>query len=244
MKPECPLDSDTIPLVEDRLEPLIFTGETDSSVQMFQLSRYTESSKLISTTVANRKKGKSNAGEFDWADLVNQALDEGHSRAVLGHDDKIARLEKAAALKVLYASRISVLVGSAGVGKSTLIKALCRIDPVVDRGVLLLAPTGKARVRLEQASGMAGRGQTVAQFLHSLQRYDGITGRYYINPDAPRSSSNKTVVIDECSMLTEEQLAALLDALKGVERLILVGDPRQLPPIGAGATVCGYRRVP
>ena len=35
-------------------------------------------------------------------------------------------------------------------------------------------------------------------------------------------------------MLTEDQLAALLDAIEGVERLVLVGDPRQLPPIGAG----------
>src|SRR5262249_18259616 len=50
----------------------------------------------------------------------------------------------------------------------------------------------------------------------------------------PRSSDHATVIIDECSMLTEEQLAAVLDALDGVQRLILVGDPRQLPPIGAG----------
>ena len=44
----------------------------------------------------------------------------------------------------------------------------------------------------------------------------------------------KTVIIDECSMLTEEMLAATLQHLKRVERLILVGDYRQLPPIGAG----------
>ena len=42
------------------------------------------------------------------------------------------------------------------------------------------------------------------------------------------------MIVDECSMLTEEQLAALLDALTNVDRLALVGDPRQLPPIGAG----------
>ena len=44
----------------------------------------------------------------------------------------------------------------------------------------------------------------------------------------------RTVIIDEASMLTEEMLAALIQALKGVHRLILIGDPRQLPPIGAG----------
>ena len=42
------------------------------------------------------------------------------------------------------------------------------------------------------------------------------------------------MIVDEASMLTEEMLAALIDALKGVDRFILVGDPRQLPPIGAG----------
>lgn len=81
---------------------------------------------------------------------------------------------------------------------------------------------------------MVGRGKTIAQFLNGLQRYDGATGRYYMNSKAEKSSAHKTVVVDECSMLTEEQLAAILDAVKGVERLILVGDPKQLPPIGAG----------
>src|SRR5690606_30478612 len=44
----------------------------------------------------------------------------------------------------------------------------------------------------------------------------------------------RTVIVDECSMLTEEMMAALIEALSGVHRLIFVGDPRQLPPIGAG----------
>jgi hypothetical protein len=51
---------------------------------------------------------------------------------------------------------------------------------------------------------------------------------------ASKESPARTVTVDECSMLTEEMLAALLDALKGVERLILVGDNCQLAPIGAG----------
>ena len=234
MKPECPLDADTLPVIQDSLSPWIQNVDLESSKSAFQLERFVDTSELISTTVAKRKSGKRNTGDFDWTDLVDLAIDEGDAKSDLSAHEERARREKAAALEELYRSRISVLVGSAGVGKSTLIKALCRIEPVVKGGVLLLAPTGKARVRLEQASEMPGKGQTIAQFLNSLQRYDGSTGRYYINLNAPRSSAYKTVVIDECSMLTEEQLAALLDALKGVERLVLVGDPRQLPPIGAG----------
>ena len=234
MKPECPLDADTLPVIEASFNPLMRRLDLSAHEQAFQLDRYVDTSALISATVSKRRKGKPNSGTFDWAGLVDQVIDRGRSKSSLSEEDKRARQEKAAALEELHRSRISVLMGPAGTGKSTLIKALCRIGPVIDGGVLLLAPTGKARVRLEQASGMAGHGKTVAQFLHGLRRYDGSTGRYYINRDAPRSSANKTVVIDECSMLTEEQLAALLDALKGVDRLILVGDPRQLPPIGAG----------
>ena len=234
MKPECPVDADTLAVVGDSLEPLITTVNLETEDDAFQLDRYVETSKLIGAAITKRRNGKANAGESDWAALVNEAIDEGNKISTLTADDIKARKEKAAALKELYRGRVCLLVGSAGTGKSTLLKALCRIDAVLKGGILLLAPTGKARVRLEQASGMAGQGKTIAQFLNGLQRYDGNTGRYYVNTGAPRSSAHKTVVIDECSMLTEEQLAALLDAVKGVERLILVGDPKQLPPIGAG----------
>lgn len=233
MKPDCPLDADTISVVEDGLTPLVVSVAMGSTVA-YQLERFKQTSSLISNTVKKRINGKANAGDFDWVALVNQAIAGGKPEVTLSTDDQKARQEKAVALKEIFRSRISVLMGSAGTGKSTLLKALCAIEPVLRGGVLLLAPTGKARVRLEQASDMAGQGRTVAQFLHGLQRYDGSAGRYYVNTEAPRSSAHKTVVIDECSMLTEEQLAALLDAVKGVERLILVGDPRQLPPIGAG----------
>jgi len=234
MKPECPLDADTLSVVEDSLVPHISTVEMNGQGQAFQLDRYVETSELIRVAITKRKRGKANVGEFDWVALVNNAIDGDNKSGPLSEDDKTARQEKAVALKELFRSRVSVLVGSAGTGKSTLLKALCGIDSVLKGGILLLAPTGKARVRLEQTSCMAGQGKTVAQFLHGLQRYDGNTQRYYVNANAPRSSAHKTVVIDECSMLTEEQLAALLDAVKGVERLILVGDPKQLPPIGAG----------
>lgn len=234
MKPACPLDADTLSVVGTALTPQVASVALGDKDTAFQLDRYVETSSLISTTIIKRSKGKRNEGEADWLGLVNAAIDDGALTTDVTPDDLMAREEKAAALEEVYRSRVSVLMGSAGTGKSTLVKALCNIDAVLHGGVLLLAPTGKARVRLERASGFSGKAQTVAQFLLGMRRYDGSTGRYYVNPDAPKSSAHKTVVIDECSMLTEEQLAALLDALKGVDRLVLVGDPRQLPPIGAG----------
>jgi hypothetical protein len=234
MKPECPLDSDTLSVVEDTLAPWLIKVPMSDDIYAWQLERFQETSKLISAAVTKRRNGKANLGDFDWTELVNQAIGSTGQTNKITEDDKKARKEKTMALQEIYRSRISVLIGAAGTGKSTLLKALCAIDSVRDNGILLLAPTGKARVRLEQASGMVGAGKTIAQFLNGLQRYDGQTGRYYVNANARTSSTHKTVVIDECSMLTEEQLAALLDSVKGVERLVLVGDPKQLPPIGAG----------
>ena len=135
---------------------------------------------------------------------------------------------------MLFRSRLCVLIGPAGADKTKLLQMLCSIPGLAEKGLLLLAPTGKARVRLEEQTEMRGAGQTLAQFLLHHQRYDGNTGAYLPKPRAPRCGDYRTVIVDECSMLTEEQLASLIDSPTNVERLVLVGDPRQLPPIGAG----------
>lgn len=238
LQPDCPLDMDTLAIMEDCLTPRIASIQVKDGLKAFQLDRYVQTSTLIKSKITKRKSRKANAGEHNWSALVDAAIDatkdKGSAKTKPSARDLAARKEKSAALEVLFKSGISVLMGAAGTGKSTLLKALCSIDTVKDKGILLLAPTGKARVRLEQTSGMSGQGKTVAQFLNGLDRYDGKTGRYYVNEDADRSAVHATVIIDECSMLTEEQLAALLDAVESVDRLVLVGDPKQLPPIGAG----------
>lgn len=148
-----------------------------------------------------------------------------------------ARVEKSEALAELAASRFSVLIGPAGTGKTTLLSVLCQHPEVSSGSILLLAPTGKARVRMEDVARQAGTGnftaRTLAQHLSKSGRYDGSIQRYLLNDEPPEKVA-RTVIVDECSMLTEDMLAALLQSLSGVHRLIFVGDPRQLPPIGAG----------
>ncbi len=163
----------------------------------------------------------------DWSTLLAQQLPPES-----GPRDRAARAEKSAALAELSASRFSVLVGPAGTGKTTLLKALCAEPSVAAGGILLLAPTGKARVRMQIQIGLEA--QTLAQFLVKRGRYQTGTGRYVRRPGRERVNEFKTVIVDEASMLTEDQIAALLDTVIGVDRLILVGDPSQLPPIGVG----------
>ena len=165
----------------------------------------------------------------DWRALIDQKFGEldGSKPTWYQERDKRARQEKADALNVLANSRISVLIGPAGTGKTTLLNILCEQDFIRNGTVLRLAPTGKARVK------MGADAKTLAQFLIQAKRYNPETGQYYINAKA-EAQQYDTVIVDESSMLTEEQLAALLDSLSGVTRFILVGDHRQLPPIGAG----------
>src|SRR5204863_7535889 len=75
--------------------------------------------------------------------------------------------------------------------------------------------------------------RTSALFLLASGHYIPATGQYRLS-SAPPEDGYSSVIIDESSMLTEEQLAAVIDGVKGVARFVLVGDPRQLPPIGAG----------
>jgi len=78
--------------------------------------------------------------------------------------------EKTAVLKELAEARLSVLVGGAGTGKTTLLALLCKSKSIQSGNVLLLAPTGKARVRMSQAlqqQGVQFEAKTVAQFLVS-----------------------------------------------------------------------------
>ncbi len=229
LKPELPLSEDVLDATELPFEPFISVTHI-AGEPAYQLDRFVSSREVIAREVEKRRKAKRHTSPADWSALIAKQF--AGFKGPLDDEEKRAREEKAAALKELFSARLSVLLGPAGTGKTTLLRALCEMPAVDAGGVLLLAPTGKARVRLESQTGR--KGLTIAQFCLRLSRWDNGTGRFFINSLGKKHSQHKTVIIDECSMLTEEQLAATLDALSGVERLILVGDPRQLPPIGSG----------
>ena len=235
LQPPCPLGDDVLAAMQATFAPIVIRKTTASDEIAFQTAELTKCGSIISREVHKRVRGRKHTAAHNWAQLVDDSIEEPLPATGVERDIEIrARSEKAAALEVVFSCRLSVLIGAAGTGKTTLIRTLCELPDVKRNGVLLLAPTGKARVRLEERTNRHGDGKTVAQFLIGFQRYEGASGRYFPNANAGRCSDYHTVVIDECSMLTEEQLAALIDALSGVQRFVLVGDPRQLPPIGPG----------
>lgn len=231
LEPPCPVSEDVIEAVAEFFSFEVSRTALKGDKPALQLLRYVAFKKLLSSQIHTRvRQGIRFVIQEDWRARLDNLLPK---LDMTDKDEVRAREEKAAALAELAASRFSVLVGPAGAGKTTVLRALCQHEQIAAKGILLLAPTGKARVQLSQRCGHDA--QTLAQFLTTCGgRYDGKTGTYKTVPGAPYVGC-KTIIIDEASMLTEDMLGALLDAVKGsVERLILVGDPRQLPPIGAG----------
>lgn len=225
--PPCEADGDLFDIIGDSLHPEVLTRTMADGKPSLQLQRYEKTRELIRHEVLKRVKGKRFDIIADWPKILDDSLKSPSDNP----EEQQAREEKSRALAEIAASRFSVLIGPAGTGKTTVLASLCSHPSIASGGILLLAPTGKARVRLGQKCGIQAK--TIAQFLAPSGRYNGVTGQYVMN-DEKRFEGAKTVIIDESSMLTEEMLASVFNGLKGVERFILSGDHSQLPPIGAG----------
>ena len=232
--PQCSIGGDWVDAFHGTLTASLSVARMADGAPAWQLPEYSQSRDLISARVKRHLAGRRHGGDHEWRALIDERLLP-FGEANDPETEKLARQEKAAALEEIFRSRFSVLIGPAGTGKTSLLTALLSLPSVASGGILLLAPTGKARVQMQRHAGDA-RAFTLAQFLLTLGRYDLRTENYLVTGEANRERGFKTVVIDESSMLTEDQLAATLDAIEttAVQRLILIGDPRQLPPIGAG----------
>lgn len=170
----------------------------------------------------------------DWNTIVKASID-GYNEANERCRNAVA--DQVKALEMFCSKRLSVLAGPAGTGKTTVVKAFLKSPQIKAEGTLLLAPTGKARVRLGNMS--AGiQALTIAQFLTRQGFFDWATMTPYVPEDAEKRKycGAKNVIIDECSMLTCKDFYVLMKALdlKNINRIILIGDPFQLPPIGPG----------
>lgn len=228
VRPSCPVTGDIIAARIEDMAPDIVGTEMDGQLAL-QLERYKTIGEIVRKQVEKRVGGKRHSVPHDWEKLL-----EGKFGPCTDQEEMRARKEKSAALEEIAEARFSVLAGPAGAGKTSVLGILCAQTEITNGGILLLAPTGKARVRMQQLAGGDGtKALTIAQFLNQHDRYDGNSGRYILS-DGPKVSAFGTVIVDESSMLTEDMLGALFDALQGVKRFIFVGDPAQLPPIGAG----------
>jgi exodeoxyribonuclease V alpha subunit len=136
--------------------------------------------------------------------------------------------QRDAVLKLL-ASPVALLTGGPGVGKTTIVRLVANLAAAAGTDVLLASPTGRAAKRLTEATGRD------ASTIHRLLRYDAETGGFVHGREKPLAPA--LLVIDEVSMLDVALARRLVDAVQAPSRLVLVGDPDQLPAVGPGSVL-------
>ena len=130
------------------------------------------------------------------------------------------------AVRLALASKVLVITGGPGVGKTTIVNAILRILAAKGANLVLCAPTGRAARRMTEASGFEAR------TIHRLLEVDPASGGF--RRDADRPIDCDLLVVDEASMVDVLLMHALLKAVPDHAALLIVGDIDQLPSVGPG----------
>lgn len=133
---------------------------------------------------------------------------------------------QAKALELALQSKLAIITGGPGVGKTTILNAMLRIFNAKKYRVSLAAPTGRAARRMSESTGEP------AETLHRLLEYSPRTGGFLRKRENPLELD--ILIIDETSMTDLSLMRSTLEALPSSARLILVGDKDQLPSVGPG----------
>ncbi|MBR8535113.1 AAA family ATPase [Carboxylicivirga sediminis] len=183
--------------------------------------------------LANREitQFKSPVTERNWFDYLYVSSS---NLSKLNPDDyKEAVTAQAKVCQKIFGKGLSVISGGAGTGKTTVVKSIISgIEKAhgVGTSFLLLAPTGKAADRLRERSGKS------AQTIHSFLAERGwMNDNFTYKRNGGKQEENVRIfIIDESSMIDQSLMATMFRAINWntVQRIIFVGDPNQLPPIG------------
>jgi len=146
---------------------------------------------------------------------------------------------QAEAVRLALWSKIMVITGGPGVGKTTIVNSILRILAAKRVNLLLCAPTGRAAKRMTEATGME------AKTIHRLLEFD--PKAFGFKRDLENPLDCDLLVVDESSMVDVMLMQSLLKAVPDHAALLIVGDIDQLPSVGPGqvlADIIGSGAVP
>ena len=138
---------------------------------------------------------------------------------------------QADAIRAALDTGLLLVTGGPGTGKTTILRGILSIYQQMGLRCLLAAPTGRAAKRLTEVTGEDA--STIHRLLEAT--IDIQSGQMYFVHDEDNPLKADAIIVDEMSMVDVQLLHSLLKAVPERARLILVGDPDQLPPVGPGS---------
>ena len=156
---------------------------------------------------------------------LNRLMEKVESESAVRYSD-----QQRSAIRTAAGSGVLLITGGPGTGKTTIVKGILSLLGHMQLKCVLAAPTGRAAKRLTEVTGEE------ASTIHRLLEagIDPATGRMVFTRDEDQPLKADAIIVDEMSMVDVQLLDSLLRAIPQNKRLILVGDPDQLPPVGPG----------
>jgi len=182
----------------------------------------TECAELIRRKIAHYSDVKEKIGERE---ILKWAEKECERRNIVSNAEQLEAVVSAIQTKIF------VLTGGPGTGKTTTLKMIVDWFKQKFKAVVLSAPTGRAAQRMGEVIGEQ------AKTIHRLLEYQVIEGRGRFTKDEKNQLEGDVFIIDEMSMVDLRLFTAFLRAVPSSAHIILVGDINQLPSVGAGAVL-------
>ncbi|OGI01503.1 MAG: recombinase RecD [Candidatus Melainabacteria bacterium GWF2_37_15] len=212
-------------IIKNAIEFLIDEGRLIKDTELkgkelVYLSHLYNTEKTLAETLITLKDGRHPCPQLE----VIKAIEWIENKVGL----KLAEAQKQA-VEMAIESKVLVITGGPGVGKTTLVNSILQIFKAKKLETVLCAPTGRAAKRLSETTGME------AKTIHRLLEFDPATYSFKRNNDFPLQGD--VFVIDESSMIDLTLAYQVIQAIPKRAALILVGDVDQLPCVGAGCVL-------
>ncbi len=165
------------------------------------------------------------ADTWDCGRNVDKIIDDIETRQGIAYAPEQRRAVALAAER-----GVLLLTGGPGTGKTTSVRGIVTLFERMGLDTVLLAPTGRAAQRMSQLCGKDA--QTIHRALG--MSWNELTGEVTFRKNEKEPLEADAVIVDEMSMVDLELMASLLRAMRPGCRLVMVGDPDQLPSVGAG----------
>ncbi len=170
------------------------------------------------------------AGSSPWGTL---SIEKAITWVETQSSHTLSASQRTALARVLH-SKLSIITGGPGVGKTTLVSSLLKIIRAKRLSIGLCAPTGRAAKRLTETTGLT------AKTIHRLLEFQPQTYHFKYHSNNPLPLD--VLIVDESSMIDITLLHHLLKAIPSHAAVIFVGDIDQLPSVGSGAVLADLIR--